>query len=149
MAFELTTKETIDTFSFGLNFIEECDKRFSKKTKDTPGIEAAIWSVIEGDVLGIIEVLSFASVQENRLTKKTIGERFDDYVEGAGGLEEFYKLLVEELITSNFTKAVTGRVQKQHKMVTEASEHQTKALAYQAELNELETKRALETLKAK
>ena len=80
--FELTIKEKVYQFRFGMGFVREIDKTATEKVEGKTvnvGLQYAVADLIDANPLGVVDILYMANQTENpRVTKKLLDEYIED-----------------------------------------------------------------------
>lgn len=111
---ELTIKDKVYGFKFGLGFVREINKTMSKPIegvtngKQDVGLQFAIAAILDEDPVGLVDVLDVANKTESpRVTKKLL----DEYIEDEStDLEALFAEVLDFLKSANATKKVTAAV---------------------------------------
>lgn len=112
--FEITIKDTVYQFRFGLGFVREIDKTKTQKAENgttvNVGLNYAVAALIDKDPLEVVNILDIANKTENpRVTKKLL----DAYIEDE---DTDFDALCEEMLDffkrGNATRTKTEAVLK-------------------------------------
>mgnify|MGYP000451835520 CR=1 FL=1 len=109
--FELTIKDNVYQFNFGMGFLRELNKKVSAPVDGLPdvkkniGLQYVIAGVIDGDVEDLVDVLDCANKgQTPRVTKSLL----DDYIDSAEtDIDALFESVIDFLKKANATKKVT------------------------------------------
>jgi hypothetical protein len=109
--FELTIKDTVYKFRFGLGFVREIDKTRTEKDKNgnsqNVGLAYAVASLIDEDPLELVKILDIANKTEKpRLSR----DELDRYIEDEADLEAICKDVLNFFKKGNSTKKKTAAV---------------------------------------
>lgn len=121
--FELTIKDEVYQFRFGMAFVRDIDKKAQRKengvTKDV-GFQFAVASILDKDPLGLVDILDIANKTEKpRVTKKLL----DEYLEDENtDIDAIFDEVLDFFEKGNSTKATTAAVKE---LVAEAKANQT------------------------
>ena len=109
--FELTIKENVYQFKFGMGFMREINKRVKNQVEGLKGVEQNIGlrffisAVISGDMEALVEVLNVANFG---MTPSVTNGLLDAYLEDeATDIEKLFEDVLGFLKTANVTKKVT------------------------------------------
>lgn len=109
--FEITMNGTVYKFKFGIGFVKEVSTTAQRPVDGMPGkmedvgLTIAIGKVMDGDILGLVDVLFTANKGfEPRVSKQTIETYLDDECED---IDEFFKQVLD------FSKKPTLRGKQQ------------------------------------
>lgn len=111
---ELTIKDTVYQFRFGLGFVRAIEKRKQTKGEDgnmyDTGLQFAVASIIDEDPVELVEILDIA----NRTEKPRVSrDLLDFYIEDENtNLEELCKEILDFFERSNATKKKTQYVKE-------------------------------------
>lgn len=108
--FELTIKDTVYEFNFGMGFLREINKKVSTPVDGLPGVKKDIGlqymiaSVIDGDIDSLVEILDVANKgREPRVTRSLL----DTYIEDENtDVDELFGKVIDFLKQSNATRKV-------------------------------------------
>lgn len=110
--FELTIKDVVYQFKFGIGFVREINKKVS--TKDANGAEQglglqyAIANLIDGDVVGLVDILDLANKTEKpRVTRGALEDYLDDE---ETDIDQIFKDVLDFFASANATKKMTAAV---------------------------------------
>lgn len=109
--FELTIDGTVYQFKFGIGFIKDMSKTAQRPVDGVPGkmedvgLTLAIGRIMDGDVLGLIDVLFAANKGfDPRITK----EKLENYIENdETDIDALFKDVLDFFEKANATKKVT------------------------------------------
>lgn len=109
--FELTIKENVYQFKFGMGFMREINKRVKNQVEGLKGVEQNIGlrffisAVISGDMEALVEVLNVANFG---MTPRVTNGLLDAYLEDeATDIDKLFEDVLDFLKTANVTKKVT------------------------------------------
>lgn len=111
---ELTIKDTVYQFRFGLGFVRAIEKRKQTKGEDgnmyDTGLQFAVASIIDEDPVELVEILDIA----NRTEKPRVSrDLLDSYIEDENtNLEELCREILDFFERSNATKKKTQYVKE-------------------------------------
>lgn len=113
---ELTIKDTVYSFNFGLGFVREINKRMRRPVEGIPdakqdvGLQFAIASVIDEDPVELVNILDIANKTEKpRVTRALL----DSYIEDEDtDIEALFSEVLDFLSKANATKKVTAAVKE-------------------------------------
>lgn len=111
--FELTIKDEVYQFKFGMAFVRDIDKKMQRKengvTKDV-GLQFAVASLIDKDPLGLVDILDIANKTEKpRVTRKLLDEYLEDETTD---IDALFEEVLDFFEQGNSTKATTTAVLK-------------------------------------
>lgn len=110
--FELTIKDTVYQFRFGMGFVREIEKTRQQKADNgiiaNVGLQYAIAALIDEDPVEIVNILDIANATEKpRVTKKLL----DEYIEDENtDFEGLCKEMLDFFEKGNCTKKKTAAV---------------------------------------
>lgn len=110
--FELTIKDKVYQFRFGLGFVREIDKTKQQKAENgvvqNVGLQYAVASVIDEDPIALVDILDIANKTETpRVTKALL----DEYIEDENtDIEALFKELLDFFANANATKKKTAQI---------------------------------------
>lgn len=112
--FELTIKDTVYQFRFGLGFVREIDKTKTQKAENgttiNVGLNYAVAALIDKDPLEVVNILDIANKTENPRVKRAA---LDEYIEDE---DTDFDALCEEMLDffkrGNATRTKTESVLK-------------------------------------
>lgn len=112
--FEITINENIYSFSFGIGFVREINKRTVQTVngiRKEVGLQYAIAGIIDRDIIDIIDVLLAANkfAGGNRLTSKMLEVYMDDE---STDIEALCEDILCFFGQSNATKTTLAKMQK-------------------------------------
>lgn len=109
--FELTIKENVYQFKFGMGFMREINKRVKNQVEGLKGVEQNIGlrffisAVISGDMEALVEVLNVANFG---MTPRVTSGLLDAYLEDeATDIDKLFEDVLDFLKNANVTKKVT------------------------------------------
>jgi predicted DNA-binding protein len=109
--FELTIKDKVYQFRFGLGFVREIDKKKTEKTESgatvNVGLNYAVAALIDEDPLELVEILYTANKTEKERVSK---ELLEEYIEEVEDLEGLFKDVLGFFEKGNATKKKTAAV---------------------------------------
>ena len=115
---ELTIKETVYQFNFGVGFLREINKRLGKPIDGIPGekenigAQFKIAGVIAGDVEALVDVLDVANKTEKpRVTRDLLDYHIDNEVED---IDTLFESVIDFLKQKNATKKITLNLLKEY-----------------------------------
>ena len=115
---ELTIKETVYQFNFGVGFLREINKRLGKPIDGIPGekenigAQFKIAGVIAGDVEALVDVLDVANKTEKpRVTRDLLDYHIDNEVED---VDTLFESVIDFLKQKNATKKITLNLLKEY-----------------------------------
>lgn len=116
--FELTIKEEVYQFNFGMGFMREVNKKASKTiegTKKDVGLQFAVAGLIDGDPEWLVDILDIANKdQKPRVTRALLDSYIDDENTDIDALfEEILGFLRKANATKKTTEAVLELVEKE------------------------------------
>ena len=113
--FELTIKDTVYSFNFGMGFMREVNKLIKKPIDGVNGVEQNIGlqfkvaSLMDNDPEALVEVLEIANKGQNpRITRNLLDSYIDDEDTDVDAL---FAQVLDFLSKSNATKKVVAAVQ--------------------------------------
>lgn len=113
--FELTIKETVYQFKFGMGFMREINKKHTteidgwKNVEQNVGLQYYVANVIDGDCEALIEILDSANKGHNpRVTRAML----DEYIDNCEDIDGLFEDVVNFLKSANATKKVTTKFLK-------------------------------------
>lgn len=112
--FELTIKDKVYQFRFGLGFVRAIDKKEQVKGEDgnmhDAGLQYAVAALIDEDPVKLVDILELANKTENpRVTRDLL----DSYIEDdSTDLEALFKELLDFFENANATKKKTRYVKE-------------------------------------
>lgn len=113
--FELTIKDEVYQFNFGIGFVREINKTVQKPADGIPGVKEDIGlaykmgQIISGDVIALVEVLDVANKgQKPRLTKQMIEEHIDD---PDTDIDKLFEDVMGFFRTANATKKIMKKME--------------------------------------
>lgn len=113
--FEITIKDTVYKFKFGIGFVKEIDKKFTKPIDGVPGrteeigLDYYIAKVLAGDVIALVDVLELANkyAAEPRITKRIL----EDYLEDEDtDIDRIFEDTISFFEKSNATKKRAAQI---------------------------------------
>lgn len=114
--FEITMNGTVYKFKFGIGFVKEVSTTAQRPVDGMPGkmedvgLTIAIGKVMDGDILGLVDVLFTANKGfEPRVSKQTIETYLDDECED---IDEFFKQVLDFFKEANATRKATMNLQE-------------------------------------
>lgn len=109
--FELTIKDNVYQFNFGMGFLREINKKVGTPVDGLPdvkkniGLQYYIASVIDGDLEALIEVLEVANKSQNpRVTRALLDAYIDDE---NTDIDSLFESVMDFLQKANATKKTT------------------------------------------
>lgn len=106
--FELTIKEQVYQFNFGMGFMREVNQKIKspvdglKNVEKNIGLQYMIAGVIDGDVEALVDVLDAANKGYNpRVTRTMLDALIDDE---STDIDELFKKVLDFLESANATK---------------------------------------------
>lgn len=104
--FEITIKNEVYPFNFGIGFVREISKKKQMKNEDgiivDVGLQYAVASLVDEDPLDVVEILALANKTEKpRVSKNDLEEYIQD---GDTNLEELCKDILDFFTTHNATR---------------------------------------------
>lgn len=109
--FELTIKENVYQFKFGMGFMREINKRVKNQVEGLKGVEQNIGlrfhisSIISGDMEALVEVLNVANFG---FSPRVTNGLLDAYLEDEEtDIDKLFEDVLDFLKTANVTKKVT------------------------------------------
>ena len=114
--FELTIKDKIYTFRFGIGFVRDIDKTKKEKAENGKevdvGLSYAVASLIDEDPVALVDILFLANKTEDKKARIT-KEQLEDYIDyEVEDLEGLFKKVLDFFEKSNATKKKTAAVLK-------------------------------------
>lgn len=113
--FELTIKDTVYSFNFGMGFMREVNKLIKKPVDGVKGVEQNIGlqfkvaSLMDNDLEVLVEVLDIANKGQNpRITRGLLDAYIDDE---NTDVDAIFTQVLDFLSKSNATKKVVAAVQ--------------------------------------
>lgn len=114
--FELTIDGTVYQFKFGIGFIKDMSKTAQRPVDGVPGkmedvgLTLAIGRVMDGDILGLIDVLFAANKGfDPRITK----EKLEGYIENdETDIDALFKDVIDFFEKANATRKITKNLQE-------------------------------------
>lgn len=114
--FELTIKDTVYQFNFGMGFLREVNKRVIAKGESNTnatkniGLQYLIGGIMDFDVEALVDVLEAANKMQNpRVTRKML----DDYIdEECVDIDALFKEVLDFLSNANATKKTVAALQE-------------------------------------
>lgn len=113
--FELTIKDEVYQFNFGIGFVREINKTVQKPADGIPGVKEdiglayKIGQIISGDVIALVEVLDVANKgQKPRLTRQMIEEHIDD---SNTDIDKLFEDVMVFFRTANATKKIMRKME--------------------------------------
>lgn len=111
---ELTIKDKVYQFKFGIGFVKEINKTEKRPVDGMPGIEEevglalAVARVINGDVVALADVLELANKGRTpRLTRTDLEDYLDD--EGTD-IDKLFNDVIDFFGKANATKKITVKM---------------------------------------
>ena len=112
--FELTIKDTVYQFKFGLGFTREVNKQVRKPMEGMPdekqdvGLQFAVASLIDEDPCALVDILDVANKTEKpRVTRALL----DEYIEDEStDIDALFKDVLDFLCRANATKKTAQAV---------------------------------------
>ena len=126
--FELTIKDTVYQFRFGLGFVREIDKTKTQKAENgttvNVGLNYAVAALIDKDPLEIVNILEIANKTEQpRVNRKLLDEYIEDENTDFDALcEEMLDFFKRGNATKGKTEAVLELVEKERAKAAEQTE---------------------------
>lgn len=116
--FELTIKEKVYQFRFGMGFVRKIDKTKKEKVEGSEvdvGLQYAVAALIDEDPLGVVDLLFTANETETpRVTKALLDEYIEDEnTDFEGMCKEILDFFKRGNCTKKKTLAVIELVEKQ------------------------------------
>lgn len=109
--FELTIKDTVYSFKFGMGFLRDINKMLGKPMDGIPnekqnvGLQYKIGGIIDGDVEALVDVLDIANkTQDPRISRKLLDEYIDDE---NTDIDRLFEDVLDFLKRTNATKKTT------------------------------------------
>lgn len=109
--FELTIKETVYPFNFGMGFMREINKTLTQPVDGVPGakqnigLKYKVASILDGDIEALVDTLEAANKGlEPRVTRNLLDAYIDDENTNIEGL---FEDVIDFLKSANATKKVT------------------------------------------
>lgn len=114
--FELTIKDKVYSFRFGIGFVREIDKTRKEKTENgnevNVGLNYAVAALIDEDPLELVEILYIANKTEDKKSRIT-KEQLEDYIDyEVEDLEGLFKEVLDFFEKGNATKKRTAAIQE-------------------------------------
>lgn len=111
---ELTIKDNVYKFKFGIGFVREIDKTKQLKaengTMQDAGLQLAVASLIDEDPVALIDILDLANKTEKpRVTKGLLDAYIDDE---DTDIDELFRTVLDFFEKTNATKKKTAMVQE-------------------------------------
>lgn len=111
--FELTIKEKVYSFKFGIGFVREIDKTKKEKAENgaevNVGLNYAVAALIDEDPLQLVDILYIANKTEDKKARVT-KEQLEEYIEEVEDLEGLFKEVLDFFEKGNATKKKTAAV---------------------------------------
>ena len=112
---ELTIKDKVFQFKFGVGFMKEINKKITRiPNPDTPevkqnvGLQFAVAGLMDGDVEKLVEVLDIANKTEK--PRVTINDIYDYIDDENTNIDALFAEVLDFLRQSNATKKITAAV---------------------------------------
>lgn len=106
--FELTIKDTVYQFRFGLGFVREIDKTQKLKdengTEHNAGLQYAVAALMDEDPIELVKILEIANKTEKPRISRDL---LDAYIEDEADLEGICQELIDFFKSANSTKKKT------------------------------------------
>lgn len=110
--FELTIKDTVYSFKFGMGFLRDINKMLGKPMDGIPdakqniGLQYKIGGIIDGDVEALVDVLDIANkTQQPRISRALLDEYID---EECTDIDRLFEDVLDFLKNANATKKTTN-----------------------------------------
>lgn len=108
---DLTIRNKVYSFRFGLGFVREIDKIRKEKTESgaevNVGLQYAVAALIDEDPLWLADILHIANkTEDNKVSKALI----EEYIEEVEDLEALFKEVLDFFEKGNATKKKTAAV---------------------------------------
>ena len=114
---ELTIKENVYQFKFGMGFMREINGKVMRSAPDAPeikediGLQMAIAGLIDKDPVTLIDVLDIANKCQTPRVKRS---ELDDYIDDEEtDIDALFGEVMEELKKQNATKTKTEAILKE------------------------------------
>ena len=114
---ELTIKENVYQFKFGMGFMREINGKVKRSAPDAPeikediGLQMAIAGLIDKDPVTLIDVLDIANKGQTPRVKRS---ELDDYIDDEEtDIDALFGEVMEELKKQNATKTKTEAILKE------------------------------------
>lgn len=110
--FELTIKDTVYQFKFGMGFMREINKKHSaevegwKNVEQNVGLQYHVANVIGYDCESLVEILDCANKGRLPRVKRDL---LDDYIDECEDIDALFDEVIGFLKQENATKKVTAR----------------------------------------
>ena len=110
--FELTIRDTVYQFRFGMGFVREIDKTKTQKAENgvtqNVGLQYAVAALIDEDPIEVVNILEIANKTENPRVSKVL---LDEYIEDENtDFEGLCKEVLDFFKKGNCTKKKTEAV---------------------------------------
>ena len=110
--FEITIKDTVYQFKFGLGFVREIDKTQQQKLDNgavqNMGLQYAVASIIDEDPIALVDILEIANKTEKPRVSRAM---LDEYIEDENtDLDKLFKDVLDFFERSNSTKKKTAQI---------------------------------------
>ena len=113
--FELTIKDKVYPFRFGIGFVREIDKTKKEKAENgaevNVGLNYAVAALIDEDPVELVDILFIANKTEDKKARVS-KEMLEEYVEEVEDIEALFKEVLDFFEKNNATKKKTAAVLK-------------------------------------